>query len=180
MRFIIFDLEATCWDGNMLGREQEIIEIGAVLTDPFGTTHSTFQRFVRPVVHPSLSPYCINLTGITPDDVRSAGTFGQVIGAFQEWLDVYEGPYVLCSWGSKDQELLLADCDRHGVEADWLDPYIDLKQQYHEINGIQRKRGLKRTLKAEQMEFEGDHHRALDDAITLFNLFVRYRDSWMY
>ena len=180
MRFVIFDLEATCWEGNTMGREQEIIEIGAVLTDHFGTSHATFQRFVRPLVNPSLSHYCTDLTGITQDEVNSAATFDHVIHAFQEWIDIYDGQYTLCSWGDKDLDLLMADCSRNRLDTDWLDPYIDLKKQYHEINGIQRKRGLKRTLKAESMEFEGAHHRALDDAINLYGLFAKYRDSWMY
>lgn len=180
MRFVIFDLEATCWDGHSLGRQQEIIEIGAVLTDHFGTSHATFQSFVRPIVHPDLSHYCTDLTGITQDDVRSAAVFEDVVGMFQDWIDIYDSGYVLCSWGDKDKDLLMADCSRHGVETDWLAPYIDLKAQYHELKGLRRKRGLKRTLQHEQMEFEGDHHRALDDAANLFGLFAKYRDSWMY
>ena len=180
MHFVIFDLEATCWDGNTLGRQQEIIEIGALISDPYGDEISSFQKFVRPVLHPSLSHYCTRLTGIEQSDVDSARSFDRVGASFEDWIYDNTEDYVLCSWGGKDLELLMDDCTRQGLETDWLYNYIDLKEQYHRIKGLQRKRGLKRTLKNEGFEFEGDHHRAFDDAANLFRLFVKYRDRWMY
>ena len=107
MRFVIFDLEATCWNGHLVGREQEIIEIGAILTDPFGNRISQFQCFVRPVLNPSLSHYCTNLTGITQDDVDAANDFSAAIYRFMDWIDVDSNDYTLCSWGDKDIELLI-------------------------------------------------------------------------
>jgi len=180
MRFVIFDLEATCWDGHAVGREQEIIEIGAVLTDLYGNRISDFQQFVRPVQNPSLSHYCTKLTGITQDDVADAAPFDRVVETFIRWIDVDSMDYTLCSWGDKDLELLENDCSSFGIDQDWLKPYIDLKEQYHQIKGLQRKRGLKNTLTRENLEFEGAHHRALDDAINLFALYLKYKDSWMY
>ena len=180
MRFVIFDLEATCWNGHAVGREQEIIEIGAILTDPFGNRISDYQKFVRPVENPTLSHFCRDLTGIEQGDVDSAATYDRVIRSFMDWVEVDSSDYTLCSWGDKDLELLQDDCSRHDIETDWLDHYIDLKGQYHQIKGLQRKRGLKRTLSHENIEFEGSHHRALDDAQNLYTLFVKYKDSWMY
>lgn len=180
MQFVIFDLEATCWNGHAVGREQEIIEIGAVLTDPFGQRISQFQEFVRPVENPTLSHYCRDLTGIEQDDVSQARTYDQVVESFMDWIDVDGESFTLCSWGDKDLELLQSDCTRHSIGTEWLDSYIDLKAQYHDIKGLQRKRGLKKTLSHEQIEFEGAHHRALDDAQNLFALFLKYKDRWMY
>ncbi len=180
MRFIIYDLEATCWEGNQVGRKQEVIEIGAVCTDIFGNCHSTFNKLVRPDCNSRLSHYCTNLTGITQDDVDSAGGFEKVVGEFMHWIDVEQKEYLLCSWGDKDIEFLQNDCLYHNVETGWLLPYIDLKSQYHQIRGLQKKRGLKKVLAFEQIEFEGNHHRAFDDATNLFKLFNKYRDMWMY
>lgn len=180
MHFVIFDLEATCWDGNTLGREQEIIEIGALISDPYGDQIATFQDFVRPVMNPNLSHYCTKLTGIEQKDIDRARTFQRVGAAFEDWIYANADDYILCSWGGKDHEFLQDDCSRHRMDSDWLDHYIDLKDQYHSIKGLNRKRGLKRTLMNEGFEFEGDHHRAFDDAANLFRLFVKYRDRWMY
>ena len=180
MRFIIFDLEATCWEGNQVGRNQEVIEFGAVCTDRFGDCKSTFSRLVKPEQNPSLSYYCTNLTGITQADVDSAKSFERVVSEFMNWIDIEDDQYLLCSWGDKDIDFLQSDCINNNVEIDWLVRYIDLKTQYHRIRGLQRKRGLKKVLAFEQIEFEGSHHRAYDDAVNLFSLFTKYRDLWMY
>lgn len=179
MEYIIFDLEATCWEGNTMGRTQEIIEIGAIKLDAYGTQQDTFQRFVRPVMDPGLSVYCRKLTGIRQDQVDAAKPFPAVIKQFIDWIHMNDSAYLLCSWGSKDHQLLEEACLRDRIEDDWLDNYIDLKSEYHRIRGLQKKIGLKRTLSKEGLEFEGDHHRALDDARNLTVLFIRYFDMWV-
>jgi inhibitor of KinA sporulation pathway (predicted exonuclease) len=75
MQHIVFDLEATCWEGNLMGREQEIIEIGAIRIDSFGRHLDLFQKFVKPVRHPSLSVYLRKLTGINQEDIDHAQPF---------------------------------------------------------------------------------------------------------
>ena len=84
----------------------------------------------------------------------------------------------MCSWGSKDKTLLINDCLHAGLESEWLDPYRDIKAQYHHLKGLQRKLGLKKCLQREGIEFDGNHHRALDDARNLAELFLRYFDLW--
>ncbi|MFY8069800.1 MAG: exonuclease domain-containing protein [Flavobacterium sp.] len=80
MNFIIFDLEATCWqtESERKGRTQEIIEIGAVKINEFGKTESRFESFVRPIIHPNLSDFCRSLTSITQVDVNRADTFSKI------------------------------------------------------------------------------------------------------
>jgi len=180
MDYIIFDLEATCWEGNPLGRIQEIIEIGAVHIDAYGTVGESYQKFVRPIHDPVLSLYCRQLTGITQDDVQSARPFSSVGQDFMHWIqDRTTDACQLCSWGDKDHELLLRACREASLESDWIEPYVDLKAEYHRIQGIQQKIGLKKTLIREGFEFDGDHHRALDDAQNLVKLFLRHFDMWM-
>jgi len=180
MHFIIFDLEATCWQGNQDFREREVIEIGAIKSDHYGHRISDFQAFVRPVLFPDLSPYCVKLTGITQADIDGAAGFRQVIKQFRDWCESGTSEYTLCSWGSKDLEFLYHDCELHSVDASWLDTYIDLKEQYHDIFNIPQRMGLKKSLRFENIPFEGQHHRALDDAENLFSLFDKHRDVWMY
>lgn len=180
MQYIIFDLEATCWEGNLVGREQEIIEIGAIRLDDYGKPHDSFQKFVKPLKHPSLSVYCKKLTGIGQPDIDAAKPFRLIGTQFLDWIHRSEEDYKICSWGSKDKTLLLDDCMKAGLETDWLDAYTDLKSQYHHLNGLQRKLGLKKCLLREGIEFDGSHHRALDDAHNLVALFVRYFDMWAF
>lgn len=179
MYYIIFDLEATCWDTQMFDREQEIIEIGAVKYSPYGEPLDEFQAFVKPVLHPGLSNYCTQLTGITQEDVNRAGAFEKVIGQFLHWSENEAIPLAYAAWGKYDRELILAECARYDLEDDWLDPYLNLKQQYRDMKRLHGRIGLKSALNREKMEFVGDHHRALDDARNLGFIFRRHIDSWI-
>jgi inhibitor of KinA sporulation pathway (predicted exonuclease) len=180
MQYIVFDLEATCWEGNQIGRVQEIIEIGAFRLDTYGAVSDHFQKFVRPLVNPILSPYCRQLTGIDQKDIDLAKGFRHTGAAFLEWIQTVEDDFRLCSWGAKDKILLEQDCIAGGLETEWLDACIDLKAQYHHFKGLAKQRGFKKTMRLEGMEFDGSHHRALDDADNLVALFVRYLDMWVF
>jgi len=48
MKYIIVDLEATCWQKKE-GRQNEIIEIGAVCIDEAGNSISEFNQLITPV-----------------------------------------------------------------------------------------------------------------------------------
>lgn len=180
MNFIIFDLEATCWEGRPPGMTSETIEIGAVKLNPYGELVSTFNRFIKPVLHPQLSLFCQQLTSIAQPDINCASGFKTVIEAFQDWIGVYEEDYLLCSWGGFDKRLLLQDCRLHKLEDEWLDPHINLKEQYADMKRLRQPRGLKSAVEIEGFEFTGQHHRGIDDAINLAKIFVKYRDSWVY
>ena len=92
MKFIVLDIEATCWKIPPPGFIQETIEIGACLLNPYGEMESTFSAFIKPVKHPQLSHFCTELTSIRQDDVARAAAFSAVVEAFCEWaeLDDYE------------------------------------------------------------------------------------------
>ena len=180
MNFIIYDLEATCWEGRPPNKTQETIEIGAVKFNAYGEHLGTFNRFIRPVVHPSLSIFCRHLTSIDQTDVERAREFPEVIEDFMDWIDVYEEPYTLCGWGNFDQKQLIRDSRLHRLEEEWLDPYINVKQQYARMRGWAKPKGLKRVVKEEGFAFTGIHHRAISDAENLAKVFVKHLDVWQY
>jgi inhibitor of KinA sporulation pathway (predicted exonuclease) len=63
-RYIVVDLEATCWEDRPHPKEMEAIEIGAVLlASSGGPVVSEFAEFIKPVVEPKLSDFCTQLTG---------------------------------------------------------------------------------------------------------------------
>ena len=49
-----------------------------------------FRTFVRPVRHPTLSPFCTELTGITQADVDAAPAFPAVVARFHDWLRTHD------------------------------------------------------------------------------------------
>lgn len=180
MNFIIFDIEATCWEGRPPSMTPETIEIGAVKIDDYGDVLGSFQRFIKPILHPQLSHFCRQLTQIDQVDINRAALFPTVIDAFHDWIDIWDEDYLLCSWGGFDQRIFRQDCALHRIEDDWTDPFINLKQQYHDIKKLQRPRGLKKSVEMEGFEWTGDHHRAMPDAENLAKLFRKYIDVWRY
>jgi inhibitor of KinA sporulation pathway (predicted exonuclease) len=178
MNYIIYDLEATCWELMPIGYVQETIEIGAYRVNEYGEVRGKFNRFIRPVAHPTLSNFCKELTTISQVDVNRADTFPDVIEEFIEWAKIDEEDYVLCSWGGFDRRLLIADCKLHRLEYDWVEEHANLREQYRKIKGHRRASGLKKTVENEGIVFSGIHHRGISDAENLTKLFLRYLGSW--
>lgn len=181
MNFIIFDIEATCWNGYATSNVQETIEIGALLINNYGEVEAEFSSFVRPIINPFLSTYCTELTTIRQVDVARADRFPEVIEDFQDWIGFFDKEdYLLCSWGNFDQKLLIQDCDYHDIDPKWLKPYIDLRKQYMDIKRLKRPRSLKKIVENEGFVFTGTQHRAFYDAENLAKIFVVNRDIWRY
>ncbi len=178
--FIIFDLEATCWLGRPPKGSNEVIEIGALKINEYGEFIETFERFIRPVVNPVLSGFCKRLTSIQQTQVNTARTFPRIIEEFREWGNVYDDDFYLCSWGQNDHKLLFDDCMLHDVDTDWLDRYVDLKNQFFKIKSREVKGTLKNIVKKEGFDFTGKPHRALSDAENLSKIFVKYFDEWVF
>lgn len=180
MNFIIYDLEATCWDFKSDDYIQETIEIGAVMLDRFGEVQGEFNHFVRPILHPTLSAYCQELTSIDQVAINRAELFPHVIEDFQDWIGYFdEEEYYLCSWGSFDRKLLIQDCKLHDLESDWIEPHhINIKRQYQDMKRLRRSCSMARALRTEGIEEEGTKHRGIDDARNLVEIFLKYRDVW--
>jgi len=181
VNFIIFDLEATCWATRNDTQIQEIIEIGALLINRYGEVESTFNSFIKPIVNPFLSAFCSELTSIRQVDIERAPYYPEVVEDFLDWIGYYDDEeYLLASWGNFDKRMLIQDCELHGIEADWVEPHINLKRQYQEIKRLRRPRGLKKAVKTEGFEFTGTAHRGIDDAENLAKVFAKYLDEWRY
>jgi inhibitor of KinA sporulation pathway (predicted exonuclease) len=195
---LVVDLEATCDDGGLVPRaDSEIIEIGAVLVD--GLTLRTvgeFQTFVRPVVHPKLTPFCTELTTITQADVDAAPTFPAVAAR----LAAFGAGTLFCSWGAYDRNQLEADARRHGVPPPLGPHHMNIKEVFARAAGASRAeaspeaagggggggggggasarrgRGGSRTMGNRSVlarvgvEPTGTHHRGIDDARNIARL----------
>jgi inhibitor of KinA sporulation pathway (predicted exonuclease) len=167
--YIIFDLEATCWEKGTRLEDMEIIEIGAVRLDvDSGEIVGEFSCFVQPVERPELSDFCTQLTGIQQDDVADAKLFADALEAFADWIG--SDVIAVCSWGAYDIRQLRVECRRHGAElAVVFGNHVNLKGRFAELQGGHRF-GVKRALRKMGLRFEGSHHRALDDARNIAKL----------
>lgn len=178
MQYLLFDLETTCWESTYPKRTREIIEVGAILMDTYGKEIDRFECLVKPEIHPYLSQYCTRLTGITQEDVDSGIDFQAFHSAFNNWIHQIRGDFVFVAWGSYDHDILEDGCHNHRLESFLCAPYIDAKLAYHRIKRLNYKLGLKKALKHEGLEFEGQAHRAMPDTLNLARLFRKYIGEW--
>lgn len=168
--YLVVDLEATCCNQKTIpAKEMEIIEIGALMTDVNFQLISSFQSFIRPVRHATLTPFCSQLTSIQQSDVDLAPPFAEVIARFKEWIYRYPN-FVFCSWGNYDRKQLEQDCAFHGVSYPIGAEHINLKERFAQQQGLRKKQGARGAVWLAGLEFEGTHHRGIDDARNIARL----------
>ena len=169
MRYVIVDLEATCWEKGTSPDRMEIIEIGAVLlASGSGPMSGEFGEFVRPIASPQLSEFCTQLTSIRQADVDSAAQFSVVFPRFIAWIGAE--PFRLCSWGAYDLTQFRTDCNRHRIALPAsFEPHINLKAEFARLKGL-RPMGMKGALAHMRIALEGTHHRGADDARNIAKL----------
>ncbi|WP_157210518.1 3'-5' exonuclease [Turneriella parva] len=163
--YIFLDLEATCArDSGIARAERETIEIGAVAIDAASNmTVATFQEYIRPVHHPSLTAFCTELTGITQATVDAAAFFPHVFARFSAWVAAIEDCF-LFSWGHFDKKQLVLDCRRHQIEYTLPAGFHDFKGLFFKKQKLLQRAGLEATLVQLGLRFEGRPHGALADA----------------
>lgn len=169
MRYVMVDLEATCWRERSDRTQMEIIEIGAVVLDASAEpTGAEFSRFVRPIASPMLSDFCTELTSICQEDVDQADYFWTVFPEFVEWID--SEPFVLCSWGAYDLNQFRQDCQRHKMTfPETFEQHINLKKEFARWQNI-RPCGMSKALELMRLPLTGQHHRAIDDVRNIAKL----------
>ncbi len=169
--YLIIDFEATYCDEGTVPREQmEIIEVGAVMVEA-STLRAIdeFQVFIRPVRHPEFTAFCTRLTSIRQQDVDSAPGFAEAMSRFKDWLYRY-GNFVFCSWGDYDMKQLKQDCNFHRLPNPIGAPHLNLKRVVAERQQLAKKPGLGDAVRMAGLQFQGNHHRGIDDARNIARL----------
>jgi inhibitor of KinA sporulation pathway (predicted exonuclease) len=167
------DLEATCDEVGecepprplvVVPDQMETIEIGLVVID-LETLEivDEFQRFVRPQVNPILSDFCKKLTSIQQGDVDSAGTYvevGQELGAF---IARYPNA-AWASWGDYDVRQLERDAGFAACPSLLAGLQHFNVRKWHKGLYDNQEKGLKQTVEAMGLVWQGTYHRGIDDA----------------
>lgn len=177
MRYIVFDLEATCWD-QWEKKDNETIEIGAIMINENKQIISEFEQFIRPTKYPILSEFCKNLTTISQEEVNNAPFFPEAIENFKTWIDISNQAYILCSWGFYDRKQFESDCQLHNLDVSWIQNHISLKHQHGKIKNLKRNIGMHNALELEGFKLDGTHHRGIDDSKNITKIFIKYFDIW--
>lgn len=171
-QFIVYDLEATCWRSRK-PRKVEIIEIGAVKMNERLEVVGDFCQFVRPKLHPEISPFCTKLTSIVQDDIEDAPLFDEAIEMFEDWVGFDQTRSMLMSWGEFDRRQFMNDARLHNMELLWLKYWACLQRHYSRWKGSKNQIGLKNALEMEGLSFDGTQHRAIEDARNMGRLFAK-------
>jgi inhibitor of KinA sporulation pathway (predicted exonuclease) len=173
-RYIVVDLEATCWDRETEPghREMEIIEIGAVCLpiEAQGPVRE-FSAFVRPTLCPTLSDFCTRLTSIRQEDVDGAESFAQAFPRFVAWIG--EEPFLLVAWGSYDLNQFQRECKRNGMPLPTtFKRCLNLRKEFSRLQKS-KPLSLKAALEHLGLPLIGAHHRGLDDARSTAQIALR-------
>lgn len=164
--WLVIDLEATTEEGGWPLVEMEVIEMGASLVDRAGHEIDHFQRFVKPVRRPHLTGFCKKLTRIGQADVDAASPMATVWPAFERWLG-HHLPHLAgwVSWGDYDRHQLEQEWQHHHLHSALGDvPHINLKQRFADARQLKHPLGLNSALQLAGLVFQGQQHRALEDA----------------
>ncbi len=106
MKYIILDLEWNTAFVKKIGSYlNEIIEVGAVMTDSEFNVIDTFTQLVRPRYSKKLSSRVKKLTNIQNEELQGGKPFTQVMTDFRNWIG--SGDCVICSWGDTDLRTLV-------------------------------------------------------------------------
>eukprot|EP01102_Stenamoeba_stenopodia_P016370 TRINITY_DN571_c0_g1_i1.p1 TRINITY_DN571_c0_g1~~TRINITY_DN571_c0_g1_i1.p1 ORF type:complete len:284 (+),score=70.75 TRINITY_DN571_c0_g1_i1:47-898(+) len=181
----VLDFEATCDDKIKL--EQEIIEFPGVLIHiKERKIVSEHQNYCKPVVHPKLTRFCTELTGIQQEWVDKAPVFREAFQNYEKWLsdngiarDGESGPSVVfVTCGDWDLKTMLPSQlrtlknsanpeDRKLAESKLPNRYsqwINIKNAFQTFKGMKRQpRGMTDMLDLLNLKLDGRHHSGIDD-----------------
>jgi inhibitor of KinA sporulation pathway (predicted exonuclease) len=163
-RILFIDVEMTCWDGPAPeGQFPEVIEIGVAELDLATLEITRSQSYLVTPVVSKISPYCIDLTGITPEEMRRRGRPLKEISArivkdfgsrSKQWM----------SWGP-DRRAIDRDHAAKGVPPTFSAAFVDMGLEFKHSLGQSRGIGLTRAMQLYGLERTGRIHSGEQDAI---------------
>jgi 3'-5' exoribonuclease 1 len=170
---LVVDLEATCCDMKSIPRHQmETIEIGAVMVvRETLEIIDEFQIFIKPVRHPILTNFCLELTSIMQSQVDTAPDFGTAMSTWQTWLSKFDNA-IFGSWGEYDRTQFYQDSKHHQIDLPYpvSSNHINLKEMFSTAQGLNKRYGMAQALDLAKIPLTGTHHRGIDDARNISKL----------
>ncbi|MBC7646190.1 MAG: exonuclease domain-containing protein [Pseudopedobacter sp.] len=163
-RFVnVVDLEATCWRGHPPpGQTGEILEIGICTVDTFERTRSNPKAFLVRPTRSSVSPFCTELTSITPQMVQDSPTFAEVCEQVRREYHTDSRPWF--SWGEYDRTMLEGQSAILDLKNPFSANHTNLKLIFSAWKETRRRYGLSAAVQSLGLTLEGTHHRGVDDA----------------
>ncbi|KAL5021933.1 hypothetical protein ScPMuIL_001088 [Solemya velum] len=174
--FLVLDFEATC-SRDEKPDPQEIIEFPVLKVNSRTLeTESIFHQYVQPRVHPELTGFCVELTGIIQDMVDGQPHIEDVLKSFHAWMienGLIDGStssvFVTCGdWDLKT--MLPSQCQFFNLPMQsYFRQWINIKKPFAEAMGVYPK-GMMPMLKMLGVKHQGRHHSGIDDCKNIANI----------
>lgn len=170
-QYVFIDFEFTMPEKspNFKGFYPEIIEVGIVTVVDM-KINSMYSSFVTPVKFPQLSKRCKSFLNITQKQVDNGISFIQLVKKLNDISEACVKNSIV-TWGNMDMKVLRQNCSKSNMAFPFQGREIDLSMEYKRFFGDKNQTGLWKAVQAYGKEGTGKHHRALDDALTTYNIF---------
>lgn len=189
--FCVLDFEKTCQNREIDANfsPQEIIEFPSVLLAR-GAEKSVveFESFVKPTVHPVLTAFCTELTGITQQQVDSAKRLPEVLVEHHVWLRSAvpaEGNCIFVTCGDMDlKRSLPEDPNLPQCVPACYRKWINIKKEFGVFYSQWYKKGKQPRNMVEMLEklglaLDGQHHSGIDDCRNIAKVVQKMlADGW--
>jgi len=186
---VVIDFEATCDQGDnpKVTREtQEIIEFPWVVIDlAQGAVVDQRQIYVKPEWSSGLTDFCVQLTGITWEQLQNAPSLLEALAEFDAYVHenfIQKGKtFCILTDGEWDLKVcLLQEAKKKCIElAPYFFNYFDLKNEFLQTRGghpawhTGHKPSLRQMIDALGLQFTGRSHCGLDDCANIANVVMR-------
>lgn len=170
--FVALDLELNNYEGC---GTPKIIEVGVAIGSPFRADSIRCCSWYLDPGEP-IAPFITKLTGITDSLIESGAVTHQTLASeLGKLIEVHKCFANPVTWGQGDARELKAEFAQRSVPFPFFGRrIIDVKERVvfaQLARGVSPGGGLRRTLNAHGLKFEGQPHRAADDAKNTLRLF---------
>lgn len=184
--YLFFDVEATCEADGGFTFPNEIIEFPVILVD--GETFEIvdeFRSYVKPTINPTLSKFCIELTGISQETVDKSPIFIDVLNEFQEFMAKYDlfqeksaafvtdGPFDIRDFITKQLKHSKIKPRPAYFDVHW----VNIRKLFREFYKQKENKNIALMLQHLDMKFQGRQHSGLDDARNLVAIGKRMHEE---
>ncbi|KIL42593.1 3'-5' exonuclease KapD [Jeotgalibacillus soli] len=165
---IFIDFEFSMPDGRgSSGFFPEIIEVGLVCVKDRKLMNQ-YSSYVRPRVFKRLSRRCRSFLNISQENVDSGITLAALVKHLSSIND--DGQNTVITWGNMDMKVLKQNCEKARLSFPFTGDFVDLSMEYKRFFGDRNQTGLWKAVQEYGKDGIGNHHKALDDAMTTYHI----------
>ena len=180
-RIVVVDVESTCWKGPPpAGQRSEIIEVGICTVEVQAWQREQRRSLLVRPEHSEVSPFCTELTTITPAMLAEANDLGHAVGVLRREFRASERLWA--SWGDYDRRQFERNCRDAGLKYPFGPGHLNVKTLFAMTVGCSHEVGMDAACQQLGIPLEGTHHRGVDDAwniaAILISLLKPARQHW--